>query len=107
MWSASPALVKMLARSHELVWRVDVVRDGELVGSEVPIISSTVNATVTSTDGRTASLVVSRDVTDDDGLLDPLSDFAIIRCGIPKIEMIPLFTGRVDATVATSTGDVA
>jgi hypothetical protein len=83
---------------------VNVIRGEQSLG-QVPIVACSVDATLLTQDGRTASLVVDQGVIDD-GLLDPLSDTVVIRTGVSDVELVPIFTGRVDAHAAGSDGDV-
>jgi len=107
MWSLPAPLRDMiLGGAYEISTTVAVMRGGELVAANIPVSSCPVTATITTSDGRGATLVTSRDVTDM-GLLDPLSDSVIISSGIRGLVSVPLFTGRVDAHAETETGEVA
>lgn len=95
MYAASAALQNAVAGNHEMAVTVTVLRAGQVLG-DVPDAEGSVSATLAD---RTCRLTVDRGVTDA-GLLDPLTDTVVVRTGVPGIELVPIFTGRVDA-VAT------
>jgi hypothetical protein len=106
MFAASQGLRDALARGHTMTTQVDVIRGAGLVAADIDVIAPpAVSATLTTTEGRSCTLKVSRQLTDA-GLLNPLSDEVIVRTGVPGVQMVPIFTGRVDARGKPSGGDV-
>lgn len=105
MWNVPAEVRTVIENGTDFRCVIGVLRGGELVASDVEVISVTVESTITTADGRTARLQVDRGVVDA-GLLDPLSDVVIVSYVSP-VAVVPLFTGRVDSVADTDAGDVA
>lgn len=107
MWPVDAATRAAVSAGETATLTLDVLRAGEPVATDVPVISARVAATLATSDGRSAGLVVDRGVTDA-GLLDPLTDTAALTVRVGgDLARVPLFTGRVDAVTETEQGDAA
>jgi hypothetical protein len=106
MWQASPNLRRALEDGAPMTTVVDVLRGTTLVASDLDVNSIACSATLTTTEGRACTLRVDREITDA-GLLDPLTDVVLVRSGVPGVELVPLFVGRVDAHADSSSGEVS
>lgn len=99
---SSPRLLTALDGSHRMTPDVWLLRDPPV---QMPIVDGSVTASYLQQTARTATLGVDTQVlTSLD--VSTLSDVVMIRTGVTDIEMVPVFTGRVDSVDDDDTGMV-
>lgn len=103
VYPLSPAQKSMFMRSHQMSATCTLLRGAMNLGQQ-PIIGAAVSATYGTQGGRDASIMVDANLIDA-GLFNPLSDEVVLRTGIKGELDMPIFTGRVDRVIESSTGE--
>lgn len=100
---ANPLLAPALLGSHEMDVQVDVYIGSTLLYGNLPIQGGNVEATLGTRAGRRATFATDRAYLP---YVTPLGARVLIRTGIPGIEMVPIFEGRIDSVPDDHTGNV-
>jgi hypothetical protein len=100
---ANPDLADALMGPHEMDVTVDVYVGSTLLQANLPIQGGSVEATLGTRAGRRATFATTREHLP---VVSPLGARVLIRTGIPTLEMVPVFEGRIDAVPDDHTGNV-
>jgi hypothetical protein len=103
VYPASDALRAALTADHEMDVEVWLLRDPPVL---LPISGGSVTATYRQQVSRNAALTLNTRTVDELAVSN-LSDVVLIRTGIPNVDMVPIFVGRIDNIDDDETGSVS